>query len=288
VQRGPCGARRLRGNARALCGLLLLLACGRPEAPDERPVVGVSVLPLAHFVDRISGERVRAVVMLPPGASPTSYEPSMGQLAAIARAVLYVKVGHPDFPFEATWLPAVLAAAGDPPVVDASEGMEIVRGDPHVWLSVGHVRALCRRLESALALQIPEARADFATNRRALDAEVDAVERELHARLAPRRGSWFLVLHPAWGYLAREYGLTQVAIERDGKAPDAHALVQLIARARAQGVTTLFAQPHFDRASADTIAREVGARVELLDPLAYAWSTNLREAARALSEGAVQ
>jgi zinc transport system substrate-binding protein len=288
VQRGPCGARRARDNARALCGLLLLLACGRPEAPDERPVVGVSVLPLAHFVDRISGERVRAVVMLPPGASPTTYEPSMGQLAAVARAVLYVKVGHPDFPFEATWLPAVLAAAGDPPVVDASEGMEIVRGDPHVWLSVRHVRALSRRLESALAQYAPEARADFAANRGALDAEVDAVERELRARLAPLRGGWFLVLHPAWGYLAREHGLTQVAIERDGKAPDAHALIQLIARARTQGVTTLFAQPHFDRASADTIAREIGARVTLLDPLAYAWADNLRAVARALSEGVVR
>jgi zinc transport system substrate-binding protein len=212
----------------------------------------------------------------------------MGQLASVAQAALYVKVGHPDFPFEATWLPAVLAAAGAPPVVDASEGQEIVRGDPHVWLSARHVRALSRRLEAALALQMPEARADFAANRRALDAEVDAVERELRARLAPRRGGWFLVLHPAWGYLAREYGLAQVAIERDGKTPDAHALVQLIARARERGVTTLFAQPHFDRASADTIAREIGARVALLDPLAYGWPDNLRAVARALAEGTVR
>jgi len=288
VQRGSCGARRVRGGGRALCGALLLLACGRPEVLDERPIVAVSVLPLAYFVDGISGERVRVVVMLPPGASPTSYEPSMGQLAAVAGAVLYVKVGHPDFPFETTWLHAILAAAGAPPVVAASEGQEVTRGDPHVWLSVRHVRALNRRLEAALARLMPEARAAFAANRRALDAEVDAVERELQARLAPQRGGRFVVLHPAWGYLAREYGLTQVAIERDGKAPDAHALVQLIARTRAEGVTTLFAQPHFDRASADTIAREIGARVELLDPLAYDWPANLREVARALSEGIVR
>lgn len=288
MQRGPCGARRVRGDARALCGLLLLLACGRPEALDERPVVAVSVLPLAYFADRISGERVRVVVMLPPGANPTTYEPGVGQLAAVARAALYVKVGHPDFPFEAAWLPAVLAAAGDPPVVDASQGWEVVRGDPHVWLSTRHVRALGRQLEAALALHMPEARADLAANRRALEADVDAVERELRARLAPQRGAWFVVLHPAWGYLAREYGLTQVAIESDGKAPDAHALIQLIERMRAGGVTTLFAQPHFDRASADTIAREIGARVELLDPLAYAWPANLREVARALAEGSVR
>jgi zinc transport system substrate-binding protein len=197
-------------------------------------------------------------------------------------------VGHPDFPFEATWLRAVLAAAGAPPVVDACEGQEVVRGDPHVWLSLRHVRALARRLEAALAQLLPEARAALAANRRALDAEVDAVESELQTRLAPQRGGWFFVLHPAWGYLAREYGIAQVAIEHDGKAPDAHALARLIARARAEGVTTLFAQPHFDRASADTIAREIGARVELLDPLAYEWPANLREVARALSEGIVR
>jgi zinc transport system substrate-binding protein len=288
VQRGPCGAQQVRGGARALCALLLLVACGRPEAPDERPVVAVSVLPLAYFVDRISGERVRVVVMLPPGASPTSYEPSMGQLAAVAQAALYVKVGHPDFPFEASWLGSVLAAAGAPPVVDASGEEGVARRDPHVWLSVRHVRALNERLEAALATLLPEARAAFAANRRALDAEVDAVERELRTRLAPLRGGRFLVFHPAWGHLAREYGLTQLAIERDGKSPDAHALTQLIASARADGVTTIFAQPHFDRASADTIARDVGARVELLDPLAYDWPANLREVARALSQGIVR
>ncbi|HEY5657073.1 MAG TPA: zinc ABC transporter substrate-binding protein, partial [Myxococcota bacterium] len=262
---------RVPGGTRVLCALLLAVACGPPQAADERPVVAVSVLPLAYFVDRISAERVRTVVMLPPGASPHSYEPSMGQLVAISHAQLYVKVGHPDFPFEATWLDTVLAAAGAPPVVDAASGGEVARGDPHVWLSLRHVRALNPRLEEALAALEPEARGMFAANRRALDAEVDAVERELRERLAPHRGSHFLVFHPAWGYLAREFGLTQQAIERDGKSPDAYALGRLIESARAGGVETIFAQPHFDRGSAETIAHEIGARVELLDPLAYDW-----------------
>ncbi|MDH3521163.1 MAG: zinc ABC transporter substrate-binding protein, partial [Myxococcales bacterium] len=76
-------------------------------------------------------------------------------------------------------------------------------------------------------------------------------------------------------------------IERDGKAPDARALAALIASTRAAGVKVIFAQPHFDRASADVIAREIGARVEMLDPLAYDWVESLRAVARALPEGIV-
>jgi len=288
MQSGLCGTRHLRGCACALCALLLLAACGPPEDTDPRPVVAVSVLPLAYFTGRIAGDRVRVAVMLPPAASPVSYEPNMAQLAAIARAALYVKVGHPDFPFEATWLDAAVAEAGASPVVAVSDAGEAAHGDPHVWLSPRHARRLSARIEAALAQILPEARADLATNRRALVAEIDAVDRELRDRLAPYRGGRFTVFHPAWGYLAREYGLVQVAIERDGKPPDAHALAELVARARADGVKVIFAQPHFDHASADLVAAEVGARVELLDPLAYDWPANLRDVARKLPEGIVR
>lgn len=288
MQSGPGGTRHLRGCARALSALLLLAACGAPEHSDPRPVVAVSVLPLAYFAERIAGDRVRVAVMLPPAASPASYEPNMAQLTAIARAALYVEVGHPDFPFEASWLDAAMADAGDLPVVSASAAGEGVRGDPHVWLSPRLARALSARIEAALAQILPEARAELAANRRALEEEIDAVDRELRARLTPLRGGRFTVFHPAWGYLAREYGLVQVAIERDGKEPDPHALAQLVERARADGVKVIFAQPHFDRASADLLAAEVGARVELLDPLAYDWPANLREVARRLPEGIVR
>ena len=251
-------------------------------------MVAVSVLPLAYFVDRIAGDSVRVEVLLPPGASPVSYEPSMRQLTAIADASIYVEVGHPHFPFEATWLADILDAAGTPTVVTANDRDADVHGDPHVWLSPARALRISARIEAALVHVLPDASERLAANRRALDSDIEAAEHELRESLAPYRGGHFFVFHPAWGQLAREYDLTQIAMERDGKAPNAHALFELVERMRKDEVEVIFAQPHFDRASADVLAREVGARVELLDPLAYDWPYNLRQVGQKLPRGIVQ
>ena len=97
----------------------------------------------------------------------------------------------------------------------------------------------------------------------------------------------FLVFHPSWGSLAAAYGLVQWPIERDGKAPGALELARLIRDARAAGVHELLVQPQFDDAPARVVADAIGARLVVLDPLAYDWSANLRSAGRAIAEATV-
>jgi len=222
--------------------------------------------------------------MLPPGANPTSFEPDLRHITDFSRAALFVKLGHPHFPIETVWLEPALAASA-PHVVDLAAALPAHGDDPHLWLSPRNARIIAARIEAGLDEILPESRAAFAQGRRALDADLDAVERELDARLGPHRGGSFVVFHPAWGDLARQYGLTQIAIERNGKAPDARALGALIARARALGIRVIFAQPQFDRASAELVAREIGARVEMLDPLAYDWVENMHRVAAILPQG---
>ena len=119
-------------------------------------------------------------------------------------------------------------------------------------------------------------------------AEIDRVDAELREKLADKRGGSFLVFHPAWGHLAREYGLVQIAIERHGKTPDPASLARLMREARNAGVRVVFAQPQFDPSGAELVAREIGARVETLDPLAYDWSANLLHVAASLAHAVVQ
>lgn len=244
----------------------------------------VSVLPQAYFVQRVAGPRVRVEVMIPPGASPATHEPTLEQLRALSEASLYVKVGHPHFPFERAWLGRVLAQANGLRVVDGSAGLEGGDGDPHVWLAPRHALVMAGHVEAALAALLPEHAAEFRANLAAFAAEVRALDAELRELLAPARGRRFLVFHPAWGHFAEAYGLEQIAIERDGKHPDARALQRLIEGARADGVRVLFVQPQLDPRSAELVAGEVGCRVESLDPLARDWAANLRHVGRALAE----
>ena len=95
-----------RGILFFLVAVLLILAGCQKNVPPEgtKPIVLVSVPPQAYFVDRLAGPWVTVEIMVPPGASPATFEPSLKQMQAAAQARLYVTVGHPNFPFERTWL----------------------------------------------------------------------------------------------------------------------------------------------------------------------------------------
>ncbi len=268
----------------ALLGACLLAGCQDTAQHSARPLVLVSVPPQAWFVARLAGARVETVVLVPPGASPALLEPGLPQLRAASRAALWIKVGHPHFPFERTWLDQLMAQNPELALVDASAHAERHDGDPHVWLAPRHARAMSQEIERALSELLPEHRAELQENGRRLRADIDALDRELRARFEPLRGREFFVFHPAWGYFAEEYGLVQVAIEAHGKEPDAQRLARLIQRAREGGVRTIFVQPQLDPQSAQVLALEIGARVEPLDPLAYDWLANLRKCAARLSE----
>jgi len=280
--------KRLRNTLAAFFLCALLPGCGETTGADSPPTVAVSVLPLAYIVDRLAGDFVETVVMLPPGASPTQYQPTVAQLRALADASLYVKVGHPNFPFEATWLDRLLDGASGVPMVDASAGLAET-GDPHVWLAPHNVAAMAAEVADALAGALPEHEAQVRANLAELEREVGALDREIRAIFesarASGRGTAFLVQHPAWGHFADAYGLEQVAVEHHHREPDPHALSERIEWARRQRLRVVFVQPQLDSTPAETVAREIGARVVELDPLAYDWAANLREVAHAVSEG---
>ncbi len=270
---------------------LLLLACGPNPSAPEKPIVAVSVAPQAFFAAQLLGDAAQVMAMVPNGANPTTHEPTLRQLQSLSRAILYVKVGHPHFPFEAAWLDAILAnpeLAGSGPAfwIDGFAGVDVHDDDPHLWVVPRYAGILVANMQRALRERLPEHAAEIDANAVKIQVEIEATGNAVRALLADKQGQQFMVFHPAWGHFAREYGLRQVAIEEHGKEPDARGLAQRIREARAAGIATLFAQPQFARASAQVIAEEIGAQVEVLDPLAYAWHDNLRSAARKIAGAA--
>ena len=97
------------------------------------------------------------------------------------------------------------------------------------------------------------------------------------------KGTSFMVFHPAFAYFARDYGLKEVAIEQSGKEPGPRELARLTDEAREEKVAVIFVEPQFSSRAAQTVARQVGARVETIDPLALDWSANLLRVARAFA-----
>lgn len=271
--------------------------------------VFVSVLPLQTFVERVGGERVETLVMVEPGHSPATYEPSPRKVAALADADLYVRVG---VPFEDAWMKRIRAANPDMPVLDLRDGLtlrpleahvhEDGHGnggghehdgagdrrahrtmDAHVWTSPPLVRQMARSIRATLTRLDPDGAAVYAENQAAFDAELASLHEELEAILGDLERRSFLVHHPAWGYFADTYDLTQVPIEHQGKEPGARRLTTLIEQARAAGTRVIFVQPQFGQRAGEQIAGAIDGRVETVDPLAADYADNLRRVARLIA-----
>jgi zinc transport system substrate-binding protein len=245
------------------------------------------VPPQAFIVRKLADTLVDVEILVPPGANDETYEPAIDRIRALSEARLYVKVGHPKFSVERAWIDRLLSEHASLEIIDGSAGAEVLDEDPHVWVSPSHVRAAARNVAAGLERILPESRTKVAENLEKLESEIEGVDADLRSLFAATRGRRFFVFHPGWGYLAREYGLEQVAIERHGKEPDAGALAETIADAKAAGVTTIFVQPGFPRASAEVVAHEVGAELAVIDPLAYEWTENLKSVARQIARAAV-
>jgi zinc transport system substrate-binding protein len=273
--------------------LLLLAAQLAVAGPVE---VFVSILPQKYFVEKISGALVDVSVMVQPGASPATYEPKPRQMVALANTKIYFAIG---VPFEATWLERIAATNPGMRIVHTEAGIEKMAmkshrhhedaeprhnqygiKDPHVWLSPPLARQQARNIFDALVAFDPIHRPSYETNYDKfimelvdLDLELKRVFQKNEEHLA------FIVFHPSWGYFARAYGLEQVPIEVEGKKPRPAELRDLILYAKERGIKVIFVQPQFSSQAAKTIAHAIGGQIAFVDPLAFDWTTNLREVA---------
>jgi zinc transport system substrate-binding protein len=251
--------------------LLVPLAC-RPE-PDQRdgqlPVVAVSILPLAGIVDRLLPfDAAQVTVLVPPGMSPHSFEPGIGQLTEIEGADFVIELGHPAFAWEGTWLDGLLAGT-ETPRVRLAEVCDIEEDDPHIWLDPDCLHRMTGRTAAALADLLPEQRNEIETLRVAFEAAIDSVDLSVSESLSGSGRRSFLVQHPAWGYFARAYGLEQLSIlSHDSGDRGSVRLARVMEAAKADGIRTVIVQPQVNREAARMVAREIGARVEQVDPLA--------------------
>lgn len=274
---------RLRMLA-VLVALLLWLpsGCGqRPQQPTERIPVLASILPLADFTRQVGGDRVSVEVLVPPGASPHTYEPTPAQLKALSEARLLVLNGM-GLEF---WADKLVGAAGNPNllVVNTAEGLTIIRddeqeregdhahagGNPHVWLSPLCAVHQVERIRDALVAVDPSNADYYRANAARYIGELRALDEEMRRKIASFSCKRFVAFHGAWVYLARDYGLEQAAVVEKvpGQEPSPAEAAEIIRTVRAAGARAIVAEPQFSAKAAQTIAAESGVPILFLNPL---------------------
>lgn len=257
--------------------LLLLTACA-PRRTAESETIYVSIPPLKSLVEAIVGEDCPVEILVPPGASPETFEPTPRQYVAVSRARRLFQIGLIDFERN------LVARIADPrKVVDlgAASGVELLTGccshhhheghahgvDPHLWSSPRALQRMAAVIYETIRADHPDS-LRYTRNHERLQAALADLDRRTAERLARSGVRTILVYHPALSYYARDYGLQQIAIEEEGKEPSARHLAELIRRARAEKIGRILYQVQFPKSSVEAIAADIGAEAVAFDPLA--------------------
>lgn len=273
---------------------LLAAGCNRQAQTTEKIVVAVTILPEVEFAERVGIDLVEVTAMVPPGASPHTYEPTPSSLKMLAQAKLYAKVGS-GIDFELAWMDKLLAANRAMLVVNCSSGITLQAMtvpdedeeepggmDPHIWTSPRNAAIMAHNIADGLIQIDPANRAYYQQNRDAYLRELAQLDNDIRKGLASVQNRAFMVYHPAFGYFASEYQLTQLPIEAEGKEPTAAGLQHLIENAREHNIKVVFLEPQFNPQSARVIAEEIGGRVVLIDPLGGDYLANMRNVAEVM------
>ncbi|GAA0919463.1 zinc ABC transporter substrate-binding protein [Virgisporangium aurantiacum] len=247
-------------------------ACSSDSKADGTVDVVAAFYPLQFVAERVGGAAVKVTNLARPGVEPHDLELEPKQLAGIADAdlALYLKGFQPavDEAVEAEAKKTSFDVATVQPLDDAADGEENGK-DPHVWLDPTRLATIADQVAERLAAVDKDNADAYKLGAVKLKIDLTALDEEYTKGLQNCARTDIVTSHAAFGYLAKRYNLTQVPIS--GLSPEAEPSPQRVAEvaalAKEKGVTTIFFETLVSPKVAQTLATEVGARAEVLDPI---------------------
>lgn len=289
--------------------VLLLLACGSKQT-DEK-IVTVTIEPQRFFAEKIAGDKFVINCVVPSGQSPETYDPTPRQMVQVGKSVAYFQIGH--IGFEQAWMNKIKENNPHLKFFDLSEGMDLLTEseeedehhheehgeehssehhhhhaggvDPHIWSSIAGAKVIAWNTLNAFIELDKENTKYYWGNYNKLLAEIEETEKTISQLLQPLTDRTFIIYHPALTYFAKEFDLTQLCIEMDGKEPSPAQLKRLVETAREHHTKVVFIQQEFDKKNAELIAKETGCRLVVINPLDYHWNKEMIHIAKALADG---
>jgi zinc transport system substrate-binding protein len=274
--------------------LLFLILSNQAIAQQKIPVF-VTILPQKYFVEQIGGELVKVSVLVQPGKSAETYEPTPRQMTEFSQAKLYFSIG---MPFEEIWLPKLKANNPQMRFVDAKENLTLRTletlhhhedhdhglYDPHIWLNPAFVEIMAKQIQTNLSNLNPENSQQYQDNTEKFIQKLQQLDQNIHNLFKELKKRKFMVFHPAWGYFADAYKLQQIPIEMEGKEPSSKTLGLLIEKAKQEKISVIFVQQQANRRPAESIAKAISAQVISVDPLAENYIENLFQVAQTFAK----
>lgn len=260
----------------------------KPASPlsleSQKIKVTTSFYPLYYFTSQIGEGRIDVQNITPAGAEPHDYEPTSQDIARIEDSKLLVLNGEVE-----PWgdkikdslkdKPTKIIVAGDSLLNQklVEEGEEML--DPHVWLSPQLAKIEVEKIAEGLASVDPNNSSYYLENSAHLKTELDQLDQDFKKGLSNCKKREFVTSHAAFGYLAKAYDLTQIAIS--GLSPDEEPSPQQLANiaklAKEQNIKYIFFEDLVSPKLSETVANEIGAQTLVLNPLEGLTDSDIKE-----------
>lgn len=258
----------------SLVAVLVTITGHGPDARADRLTVAATIFLVCDIVRQVAGPSADVVLVLPPGASPHTFEPTPAAVRALsgARALFVIGHGLDD------WAARLAQGAGVPRLVPVDGGITLRRAhdasprgrvDPHYWLSAPNAKGIARTVAAELTRLAPDQRAEIEPALAAYLARLDAADAEVRRVVADLPTRRIVTFHDAFGYFAAAYGLEVVATFEPyaGLEPSPRFVIEFQRTIRAAGVRVVFTEPQLSVDALRPIARDLGVTLGVLDPL---------------------
>ena len=260
---------------------IILISCNRSGSVKNEKIISVSIPPFKYFVEAIADSDFKVNILVPAGANPHIYEPVPEQITRLSKSVAYISDGY--LGFEITWLDRFYEMNKTMKKISLGEKIDLIKppeahnshdiegADPHFWVSPKCALIIASEIRSLVTGLNPGRKEKYDLNYTRLVKLIESIDSTAKVKFSNHAGQSFMIFHPALDYLARDYDLSEIAVEYEGKEPTPSYLKGLIDIVRAKNIKTIFVQREYDTKNAGAIASETGAVLEMIDPLSENW-----------------
>ncbi|MBP8082129.1 MAG: zinc ABC transporter substrate-binding protein [Spirochaetes bacterium] len=245
-------------------------ACSKKsDDSNAKFTVITSFYPIYIIAKNVAAEAdgVKVINMTPPITGCLhDYAITAGDMKLIEKADLFLMngAGMESFSVELTSRYPKLN------VRTLDRNVEIFEENPHIWLSLDNMIKMISNCETVLSEADDSNSALYKKNAERYIAEIKTLQKEMHSALAKYKGRKIVTFHEAFPYFAREFSFEIASvIEREpGSEPSAKELAETVKIIRNSKVRSIFAEPQYPKSAAETIAKETGVNLFVLDPAA--------------------
>ena len=248
---------------------------------------------LYEFSQNIGKEMIDVTLLVPMGADPHDWEPTIRDTERLQKADMIIVngIGYEH------WLNSLELSDIAGILVDTSNGISTLDSanhdeekhddhakedghddednhnhgvlDPHIWLNPVFAQLQVKNIANALSNSDPTNKNYYQSNAAIYNQKLNLLDTKIRTELSGCKTD-FITFHDAFSYFSEEYGLTQHTII---SSTDSHGdvtpktLEHIISLARELNIKVIFAEENTSTKTSQVIADEIGGKVLVLSPL---------------------